>query len=154
MKIEIKPLTNEQIEACAILMVENDPWKKVGRTFEQAVENFSSPDHDCYELMVDGKLAGFLVLILNGFLAGGFIKSIMVIDEYQGKGIGKQLLGFAQDRIFEEYSNAYICVSSFNNGALKLYQREGFKVIADLEALLVPEHSEFLLRKTTGPANR
>ena len=153
MQIEISRMADFEIQVCAQMMVANDPWKAVGRSLNQAITNFSTPQHSCYSLKVDGNLEGFLVLILNGFLGGGFIKSIMVSEKYQGQGVGGQLLDFAEQQIFSRYANAYICVSSFNEDAKRLYLRRGFKVVANLEQLIVAEHDELLLRKTLGPTS-
>lgn len=153
MQIKINPIQNSEIETCARMMVATDPWKAIGRTLQEATLNFSTPEHSCYTLNVNGQVEGFLVLILNGFLGGGFIKSIMVSDKFQGQGLGAKLLDFAEQEIFGQYANAYICVSSFNEGAKKLYLKRGFKIIANLEKLIVAEHDELLLRKTLGPTS-
>ena len=44
-----------------------------------------------------------------------------------------------------------MCVSSFNLGARRLYERLGYKVVGELSDYIVRGHSELLLRKTTGP---
>jgi ribosomal protein S18 acetylase RimI-like enzyme len=44
-----------------------------------------------------------------------------------------------------------MCVSSFNEGASRLYQRLGYHVVGELRDYLVRGHSEILLRKTIGP---
>jgi [ribosomal protein S18]-alanine N-acetyltransferase len=44
----------------------------------------------------------------------------------------------------------FICVSSFNPGARRLYERLGFELVGTLRELLVPGHDELLLRKTKG----
>ncbi len=113
----------------------------------QAVSNFSHPEHDCYRLMVNEELAGFLVLILNGMFAGGSIKSLMVSSHYRGLGLGKRLWEFEENKIFQEFDNAYLCVSSFNKKAFNWYIAAGFKQVGSLEALIVPEYDELLMRK-------
>jgi ribosomal protein S18 acetylase RimI-like enzyme len=60
-------------------------------------------------------------------------------------------MAFAERRIFSETPNAFICVSSFNGGARRLYERLGYQVIGELEDYVIPGHSEILLRKTIGP---
>jgi ribosomal protein S18 acetylase RimI-like enzyme len=42
-------------------------------------------------------------------------------------------------------------VSSFNEGARRLYQRHGYEVVGELTDYIVKGHSEILLRKTFGP---
>lgn len=153
MQIEISQIKNHEVKICAQMMVATEPWKVIGRTLPEAIHNFDSKQHSCYTLKVNGRIEGFLVLILNGLLGGGFIKSIMVSGNLQGRGLGGQLLDFAEQEIFKKFANAYICVSSFNDGAKRLYLKRGFKVIANLERLIVAEHDELLLRKTLGPTS-
>ena len=52
--------------------------------------------------------------------------------------------------IFRDSPNVFICVSSFNAGARRLYERLGFELVGTLRELHVPGHDELLLRKTTG----
>jgi ribosomal protein S18 acetylase RimI-like enzyme len=61
------------------------------------------------------------------------------------------LLGFAEQRILRESPNIFMCVSSFNIGARRLYERHGYTVVGELTDYLVEGHSEILLRKTFGP---
>jgi [ribosomal protein S18]-alanine N-acetyltransferase len=42
-------------------------------------------------------------------------------------------------------------VSSFNQGARRLYERLGYNVVGELTDYIVEGHSEILLRKTVGP---
>jgi ribosomal protein S18 acetylase RimI-like enzyme len=52
------------------------------------------------------------------------------------------LIVFTEERIFSKTSNAFICVSSLSEKALKLYERLGYEVIGELKG------SEILLRKS------
>lgn len=55
------------------------------------------------------------------------IGPLAILPEYQGKGLGRQLLrailDFAQK---EKYKNAMLCVNADNEGAKELYIKEGF----------------------------
>jgi ribosomal protein S18 acetylase RimI-like enzyme len=44
-----------------------------------------------------------------------------------------------------------MCVSSFNEGARRLYERLGYTVVGELTDYIVQGQSEILLRKTRGP---
>jgi ribosomal protein S18 acetylase RimI-like enzyme len=61
------------------------------------------------------------------------------------------LIRFAENRILGETPNVFLCVSSFNPMALRLYKRLGYEAIGELTNFIVPDHSEILLRKTIGP---
>jgi len=60
------------------------------------------------------------------------------------------LIRWAEDRIFRDSPNVFICVSSFNPGARRLYERLGFEEVGVLRAFAVADHDEVLLRKTCG----
>jgi ribosomal protein S18 acetylase RimI-like enzyme len=81
----------------------------------------------------------------------GYIQTVIVAPEAQGKGIGSQLVEFAEERIFKESPNAFLCVSSFNHGARRLYERLGYQYVGELADYIVTGHSELLYRKTRGP---
>lgn len=69
----------------------------------------------------------------------------------RGRGIGTELLRFAEDRIFSRFANVFMCVSSFNHGARRLYARLGYEVVGELRDYLVAGQGEILPRKTRGP---
>jgi [ribosomal protein S18]-alanine N-acetyltransferase len=58
---------------------------------------------------------------------------------------------FAEKRILRVSPNVFMCVSSFNVGARRLYQRLGYEVVGELSNFIVQGHAEILLRKTVGP---
>jgi ribosomal protein S18 acetylase RimI-like enzyme len=68
----------------------------------------------------------------------------------RGRGLGSQILAWAEERIFRDSPNVFMCVSSFNSDAQRLYARLGYQQIAVLSAFFVAEHDELLLRKTRG----
>ena len=154
MQVEISLLTPQQAEECARIMASNDPWKKVGRSYEDALSSFTKPEHTAFGLFIDGEMKGFLVLILNGLLGGGFIKSLYVDKEFRGSGLGKKLMTYGESKIFSQFANAYLCVSSFNKNAQLFYQRNGYAIVGELDALIIPDSAEILMRKTMGPTSQ
>ena len=72
-------------------------------------------------------------------------------ESYGAFAFGTALLAFAEERIFRDGPNVFICVSSFNAGARRLYERFGYSLVGELTDYLVPGHSEHLLRKTIAP---
>ena len=78
-------------------------------------------------------------------------RPILVHPDRRGRGLGSKLVEFAEQRIRRESPNVFLCVSSFNHGARRLYARLGYQTIGELTDYIVPGHSEILLRKTLGP---
>jgi ribosomal protein S18 acetylase RimI-like enzyme len=139
-----------EIEACARLMAGSEPWITLGRTYEEAVAMFGDPAREIYVADLEGSVVGFLILRLKGAFSG-YLQSVAVSSELRGRGIGSRLVRFAEERIFRDMPNVFLCVSSFNDRALALYERHGYEVIGELRDFIVSGHSEILLRKTTGP---
>jgi ribosomal protein S18 acetylase RimI-like enzyme len=65
--------------------------------------------------------------------------------------LGKQLLAFCEQRILQHSPNVFICVSTFNTRALRLYEMSGFTPVGKLTDFVKPGYDEWLLRKTVGP---
>jgi len=148
-KIE-KLNSSKEAEECARFMVKSEPWITLRRTYKQALKMLSDSSREVYLGLVKDQIAGFIILIMRGALVG-YIQTVAVKPEWRNKGIGKKLMEFAEDRIFSQTSNVFLCVSSFNRDAQRLYQRLGYEVIGELKDYRVPGHSEILLRKTIGP---
>ena len=60
-------------------------------------------------------------------------------------------MGFAETRIFSRHPNVFLCVSAFNAGARRLYERLGYATVGELTDFLAAGQSEILLRKSLGP---
>lgn len=149
--IQIKRLeTTKEIEVCARMMADSEPWITLGRDYDASVATLSVPSKEVYVAMVGEQIAGFTILNMNGGFIG-YVQTLCVAPEWRNKGIGSELMSFAEGRIFNEAPNVFICVSSFNPKALRLYQRHGYEVIGELKDYIVAGHSEILLRKTISP---
>jgi ribosomal protein S18 acetylase RimI-like enzyme len=148
---QIKRLeTTEEIEICARMMASLEPWITLQRDYEASVKTLSIPTKEVYLAMIEEQIAGFTILNMNGSFVG-YIQTLCVAPEWRNKGIGTELMAFAEQRIFKETPNVFICVSSFNPRALKLYQRLGYEVVGELKDYIIAGHSEILLRKTISP---
>ncbi len=149
--LEIKPLANSsEAEDCARMMSSTNPWLMLGRTYDICLPIVRDTSKEVYVGWLGRATAGFLIINMEGpFL--GYIQTVCVDSEYRGQGIGSRLIRWAEERIFRESPNVFMCVSSFNEDAFKLYKRLGYEVIGELRDYLVRGHSEILLRKSTGP---
>ena len=83
----------------------------------------------------------------------GYIQTVCISRERRGKGIGSKLVSFAEQRILSETPNVFMCVSSFNKNAKRLYQGLGYEIIGEIKDYIVSGHSEILMRKTISPLN-
>jgi ribosomal protein S18 acetylase RimI-like enzyme len=141
---------NSEAEMCARLMAASEPWLTLGRSYETSLRILLDPTREVY-LARDGRgVAGFVILCMIGAFVG-YIQTILVHPDRRNQGIGSELLEFSEARILKDSPNIFMCVSSFNHGARRLYQRKGYMVVGELTDYIVEGHSEILLRKTTGP---
>ncbi len=149
--MHIAPLIDPSLEqACADLMAASDPWLTLGYDVDALLRTVRLPGRERYAAHVDGRFAGFLLLDLHGSFAG-YIRTIGLAPEFRGQGLGAQLVAFAEQRIFRDHRNVFLCVSSFNQAGRRFYARLGYREVGELTDFLVAGHSEFLLRKTIGP---
>lgn len=147
----IRPLlAGDEASACADMLAHSDPWRTLGlgRTALQA--QVEDPSRERYVALAGERLAGFLMLNLQGAFVG-YVQTICVAPAFRNRGLGAALIAFAEERIFREYPNVFLCVSAFNHGARRFYDRLGYREVGELTDYLVAGQSEILMRKTRGP---
>jgi [ribosomal protein S18]-alanine N-acetyltransferase len=150
-EFEVRPLQSRaEAMACAQLMSSSEPWITLRRSYEQSLGLVESPSRETHVAMRERELAGFVVLCMQGAFIG-YVQSLCVRPDLRGRGLGTRLLAWAEDRIFREVPNVFVCVSSFNHAAKRLYVRLGYEEVGELCDYLVCGHSEILLRKSRGP---
>jgi len=137
-------------EACARLMTSSEPWVTLGRSYQASLRIVEDDSREVYVARDENGLAGFLILCMTGAFVG-YIQTVLVHPDRRGHGIGSRLVQFAEERILRESPNIFMCVSSFNRDARRLYQRLGYQVVGELTDYIVQGHSEILLRKSVGP---
>jgi ribosomal protein S18 acetylase RimI-like enzyme len=151
MALSIRPLANEgEAQTCARLMAESEPWLTLGRTYDASLAVVQDPSREVYVARDEAGLAGFLILCMTGAFVG-YIQTICIHPDRRGQGLGSKLVEFAEERILAESPNVFMCVSSFNRDAWRLYERLGYQVVGELTDYIVRGYSEILLRKSIGP---
>ncbi len=149
--VEIRPLTSDaEAQACARMMAGSEPWITLGRGYEESLALLQDPTREVYGAFEEGRVRGFVILNMSGAFVG-YIQTICVGAEDRSRGIGSLLMRFAEERIFRDSPNVFLCVSSFNPRAKALYERLGYEMVGELKDYIVKGHSEYLLRKTIGP---
>jgi len=150
-KLEIRKLQDTaEAETCAWMMANSEPWITLRRDHDASLKIITDPSREVYLATLSGKIVGFTMLLMQGAFVG-YIQSVCVAPEWRSKGIGSQLMAFAEKRILSETPNVFICVSSFNKGAQEMYERLGYEAIGELKDYIISGHSEILLRKTVAP---
>ena len=140
----------KNFEDCALMMSKTDPWITLEMNYELCLKAFEGECKEIYIVETENVIAGFVIIQTVGTFSG-YIQTICIDKAYRGRGIGKKLLQFCEERILKFSPNVFICVSSFNSGAIKLYYEFGFKLIGEMENFVKEGFTELLLRKTVGP---
>ena len=149
--ITVTPLTEPaQEQLCVDLMAASQPWLTLGFRAEALLRTLRAPGRERYVAHSGDRFAGFLLLNLQGGFVG-YIQTIGIAQELRGLGCGTELMQFAEQRIFRDHANVFLCVSSFNQAARHWYEKLGYEEVGELKDFLVAGHSEWLMRKTRGP---
>jgi ribosomal protein S18 acetylase RimI-like enzyme len=149
--LDIRPLASlEEARACARMMAGSEPWVTLGRGYEESLALLQDATREVYGAFEGNRALGFVILNMAGAFVG-YIQTICVGEEERSRGIGTQLMRFAEERIFRDSPNVFLCVSSFNTRAKALYERLGYELVGELKDYIVGGHSEFLFRKSIGP---
>ena len=140
------------LEWCARLMSNNEPWITLERPYLSSIQLLQDPLSQLF-LMTEGNTPlGFVMIKLQGPFTG-YIQTIVIIEEARGKGIGEAAIQYVEELIYKVSPNIFICVSSFNKRAEQLYLRMGFEKIGVLKNYIKKGYDELLMRKTKGPLN-
>ncbi len=132
------------------MMAVSEPWVTLERGYEESLALLQDATREVYGAFDQGRVLGFVILNMSGAFVG-YIQTICVGEEDRSRGIGTRLMRFAEERIFRESPNVFLCVSSFNPRAKALYERLGYEAVGELNDYIVRGHSEHIFRKTIGP---
>ena len=149
--VAIELTTNPQdFAACATIMVQTDPWMTLGMDYEQCLKAFDGAFKEVFVMKKGMGIIGFVIMQTQGSFKG-YIQTIAINSTGRGQGYGTRLLQFCEERILQYSPNIFICVSSFNHGAIHLYTKFGFELVGELKDFVKQGFTELLLRKTVGP---
>ena len=150
MNLQIEPIASaDDREWCAGLMAGNEPWISLRRDHDACRIALANPVKERYVVRDSGERVGLLILDMTGPFPG-YIQSICVAASARNRGIGAAMLAWAEARILRDSPNVFMCVSSFNPDALRLYRRLGYEIVGTLKGFVVDEHDELLLQKRAG----
>jgi [ribosomal protein S18]-alanine N-acetyltransferase len=149
-KLMIRPIQGTvEEEQCARMTVGEEPWVRFGSSYEASLRRMQDTSKEIYVAELDGQVVGFVIINMKGAF-WGYIQTLCVAAAQRGQGIGTTLIEWAEERIFSDSPNVFICVSSFNQNAYRLYERLGYSTVGELKDYVVKGYSELLLRKSKG----
>jgi ribosomal-protein-alanine N-acetyltransferase len=142
----IAPAAPGDTEWCARLMAASEPWITLRRDLAGCHDALARPGTELFVAHDRGQRVGFVLVAAYGFAASPYLASIAVTADGRGRGIGSELVRFVE-RHFAGREHVFLLVSSFNDGALRLYRRLGYERIGELKDYVVAGASEIILHK-------
>jgi [ribosomal protein S18]-alanine N-acetyltransferase len=146
-KTDIHLATDQEKDLAAHFLATSEPWITLRITEEQCMKICHDPEYLLFTAYRNDKPAGLIILDPRGVAGSPYVKSIAVSPEFRGQGIGTTLLSFAEDLFRNNAKHLFICVSSFNNRAQKLYERFGFQAVGEFRDYIIEGASEILMHK-------
>ncbi len=146
-QISISEATDLERDWCAELMAHSDPWITLGRGLESCRASCHHPEYKLFVAHSHEQPCGFVLTHPRGVASSPYIASIATAKEFRGRGVGAQLLQFVEDYFREKSRHIFLCVSSFNHLARKLYERSGYTIVGEFEDYVIDGASEFLMHK-------
>lgn len=137
MNIKIKKAEEKDIPSILALHSEIDLSDEESISLQNANVIFSRiqsyPNYHIYVALVQGEIVGTFALLIMDKLAhkgtpSGIVEDVAVRSEWQGKGIGKQMMKYAIERCKEAgcYKIA-LSSNSIRKSAHRFYESLGFK---------------------------
>jgi len=151
----ISPLSSFDVSPAAEIIAKNKLWQRYDTDYDRAYSILMEAikeERTIYSARIFEQVVGFVWFDLQGtFYHSGYIRWIAVHPDFQGKSVGKMLMQFAEDKIFQKGTNVFLLVSDFNTEAQAFYQKLGYKKIGELKDYYKRGITEFIYRKSQGP---
>jgi ribosomal protein S18 acetylase RimI-like enzyme len=125
------------------------PWSEMAYPAGKLAAFLAAPDEGArrYLIEVEGGEAG-VVSVRDPWLKGPYLELLAVLPPFQNQGIGSSVLDWLERAARAQAArNLWVCASSFNAGALRFYERQGFVRVGELPGLVTDGFDEILLRK-------
>ena len=143
--------TDSQVDACASMMSDTDPWKAIGFSKEQCIEALKQPEIRIDVIANEDGIIAFLASVKRGVAMEPMIEYLCVRSDLRGEGIGSRMVQFFEEVLNPDADNLYMLVSDINPRAKTLYERLGYVAVGELPNYNLPGQTEFLMRKSRGP---
>ncbi len=138
--------SDEEKKICAQILCNSEPWTILKISFSQVMNTLKDTINEIHVVLVKDEIVGLIIIQTKGAFSG-YLKSIALKKKWRGRGLGKIMMDFFEQRVFSKGENAFLCVSSFNTKAKQFYLDLGYKIIGELTDYVVKGKDEILMRK-------
>jgi len=125
-----------------------EPWLTLGYSASALAGYLLRDDPALHRFLVrvEDAPAG-VIAIRHPWLRGPYIELLGLAPDFQGIGIGVELLRWAEAEAAAVAGNLWVVVSECNERALMFYEKAGFEPVGRLDGLVREGMDEWLLRK-------
>ncbi len=162
--VVVRRLRAGDVDVCAGIVAADPLWERYGVTFRsaryaigrefRAGRRRGMAAREAAELAVahhGGRVVGFIWFYLRGtFHHSGYVRWVAVAPQAQGRGVGRRLMQYAEDRIFRAGPNVFLMVADFNEQAQRFYEALGYRLVGKVPDYILPGIGEHVYRKTRG----
>ncbi len=127
-------------------MSNSEPWTTLHISFDKIMDNLNDAINEVFVVLIKDEVVGIIIIQTQGAFSG-YLKSIALKKEWQGKGLGEIMMNFFEHKAYLNGENAFLCVSSFNTEAQKFYLKRGYTIVGVLKDYIIEGKDEILLRK-------
>lgn len=168
--IRIRRMRADDVMACARIVAGEPLWQRYGQTLPRArgaLRRALAPDGQAPKgrggaaavesgvLAVAreaGKAVGFIWFHRAGtFHHSGYVRWVGVSSEARGRGVGRALMRYAEERIFKAGPNVFLLVADFNTSAQAFYENLDYVCVGAIPDYVVRGVTELIYRKARGP---
>ena len=114
------------------------PWPLERESFHRFLEDLAGGqgERPFIAAAEDGTPVGFFCAPVQGIPGDAMLKFVVVSPECRGRGLGREMVTMAVDRIFSQTGARHVLLNVFsvNTAALRCYQRAGFILQRETEA--------------------
>ena len=107
--VKIELATDGERDWAAGVMAAADPWLTLGVTLEQCRMVCHDLQYIVYIAHHSAQPTGLIILHRHGLAGSPYIKSVAVAANTRSRGIGKALIGFAEDLFRPEAKHIFLC---------------------------------------------
>lgn len=141
------PMRRSHFSRCMQIASGTGPWKRLNERLP--IRELTGRNKNRAVVCLSGReIAGFVIFNpAPVFARGGYLRALVVAPRFRRQGIGRRLLGLAEQASSRQAHAFYLCVSSFNRSAQRFYRQCGYRKAGSLPGLIDPRHAEYLFWK-------
>jgi GNAT superfamily N-acetyltransferase len=146
----IREITDKDIPEGARIMVQSEPWRSRGANEEslRRLLEASLGRGDTFVAEEESLPAGLACFIPEPVIAeGGCVRFIVVREDKRRRGIGRQLMGFVERKVFSRSASVFVSIPAGSEAARRFFERLGYEKVGEVPASAGEPPTEWILRK-------